>query len=286
LLNSAAIAPRPGKREALLNHPQRSGRLYLHPIVLLIWLFAPTLLATPLVSYEEVARYPHRSAAFTQGLELIGDTLYESSGLYHQSFVTRWQLDQPATIAPIQKIADQYFAEGLTVLGDKLYLLTWETGTGLVLNATTLEIERSFNYSGEGWGLTHNNRDLIMSDGTNRLRFINPQTLREEKSLAVYENGKPVTYLNELEWIDAGSLTAQPRLLANIWQTDSIVVIDPESGNVTARINLSTLYPRGQRRSSEDVLNGIAFDRSDNTLLVTGKKWRYLWRLKLQGTLP
>lgn len=281
---SSLIVKRPRKREALSNQAQRWH--HHHLIVLLLWLCAPALLATPLVQYEEVARYPHRSAAFTQGLELIGDTLYESSGLYHESFVMRWQLDHADALTSSTKIADKYFAEGLTVLGEKLYLLTWESGTGLVLNAATLEVERSFNYAGEGWGLTHNTHDLIMSDGTNRLRFINPQTLREEKSIAVFENGNPVTYLNELEWIDAGTLTPQPRLLANIWQTDNIVVIDPETGNVTARINLANLYPTRERRRGEDVLNGIALDHNDNTLLVTGKKWRYLWRIKLQSALP
>lgn len=242
----------------------------------------------PNIGYQIVERYPHHTAAFTEGLEVVDGALYESSGLYRESFVARWHLDgSPGneSQAPFKRdIAAEYFAEGITVFGDKAYLLTWQSGKGFVLNAESLHIERSFEYSGEGWGLTHDHESLIMSDGTARLRFLNPKTLREEKSLDVTENGKPLTYLNELEWIDAGVLSPQPRLLANIWQTDQVAVIDPQTGVVTARLDLSKLYP--SRRRGEDVMNGIAFDPADNTLLVTGKRWRYLWRLRTTTPLP
>ncbi|MET0379493.1 MAG: glutaminyl-peptide cyclotransferase [Spongiibacteraceae bacterium] len=254
---------------------------------------------TALISYEILARYPHRTGAFTQGLEVVDDALYESSGLYRASFVTRWYLDQTCDPAPDtasastachhktelrRHIAPEYFAEGFTVFGDKAFLLTWRSNKGFVLDANTLAIERSFEYPGEGWGLTHDRESLIMSDGSARLRFLDPTTLRQQKTLDVTEHGKPLVYLNELEWIDAGVLAPQPRLLANIWQTDEIAVIDPQTGVVTARLDLRKLYPR--RRSGEDVMNGIAFDPADNTLLITGKRWRYLWRIKLQSPLP
>lgn len=250
-----------------------------------IYSLAAPLQAAPALTYEVIARYPHRTHAFTQGLELAGDTLYESSGLYEKSYVARWQPENDSAITRVD-IPARYFAEGLTRFGDKLYLLTWQSGVGLVLNAHTLQREGTFRYSGEGWGLTHNQRALIMSDGSARLRFLDPVTLRQTSTLDVILNGAALQQLNELEWIDAGALAPQPRLLANIWQTDHIVVIDPASGRVTATLDLTALNPRAQRTTDEDVLNGIAYDRRDQTLLVTGKRWRYLWRIRLHSALP
>lgn len=250
---------------------------------------APTLSASaaevPQLHYRIVERYDHSGLAFTQGLELADGQLYESSGLYKKSYIARWRLDQTAAISRVHT-APNLFAEGLTVFGDNVYLLTWQTGIGLIFDRTTLRPKGRFSYSGEGWGLTHDTRQLILSDGTNQLRFLDPKSLRTQATLNVTENGQPLINLNELEWIASGALTAQPRLLANIWQTDSIAVIDPQSGKVTARIDLSKLLPQRQRREEEDVLNGIAYDASDNTLLVTGKRWRYLWRIRLLGVLP
>lgn len=241
--------------------------------------------AVPQLHYRVIERHAHQGAAFTQGLELVDGLLYESSGLYQKSYISRWRLDQTEG-ATHTDIASNLFAEGLTVFGDKLYLLTWQSGVGLIFDRATLQATGSFTYSGEGWGLTHDNQHLIMSDGTSQLRFLNPQMLRTQATLDVTENGRPLIYLNELEWINTGPLTAQPRLLANIWQTDSIAVIDPQSGKVTARIDLDNLFPQRQRRRDEDVLNGIAYDARDNTLLITGKRWRYLWRIRLLDTLP
>jgi glutamine cyclotransferase len=248
-----------------------------------LWLLAPALWATPSIPFDIVERYPHRSEAFTQGLDLVGDTLYESSGLYGKSWVARWRPDNDDAIEK-HAIRRRFFAEGLTVLGDRLYLLTWQSGTGLVLNAHTLQREGSFRYRGEGWGLTHNGRQLILSDGTDRLRWFDVQSLRETGALAVTEARKPLHMLNELEWIDADPTNPAPRILANVWQTDRLVVIDPDSGRVTAQINLSQLHPR--RSQGEDVLNGIAWDARDRTLLVTGKRWPWLWRLRLREPLP
>lgn len=235
------------------------------------------------VAHTVVERYQHCTQAFTEGLQLVGDELFESSGLYRESYVARTRLDCSVS-GPRRALAPEVFAEGLTVLGDKAYLLSWQSGIGFVLDRDSFAIQRSFTYEGEGWGLTHDAHTLIMSDGTARLRFLDPQTLQTVRTLDVTENGKPLVNLNELEWIPAGELGPQPRLLANIWLLDQIAVIDPQTGVVTARIDLGRLNPR--RRAGEDVLNGIAFDPRDNTLLVTGKRWRYLWRLRLNAPLP
>ncbi len=148
-----------------------------------------------------------------------------------------------------------------------------------MIDAATLQPVGDFHYDGEGWGLTNDGERLIMSDGSAQLRFIDPATLQETHRLTVRDGGRPLRWLNELEWLPAGSLDAEPRLLANVWQRDRIVVIDPASGEVTAELDLAELYP--QRAPGADVLNGIAWDARDGTLLVTGKRWPRLYRLRL-----
>src|SRR5690606_31208086 len=179
----------------LLQFPK--ARSHIARILARQWLFgfwiyalAASLHAAPALTYEVIARYPHRTGAFTQGLELAGATLYESSGLYGQSYVARWQPENDSAITRAE-IPSRYFAEGLTRFGEKLYVLTWQSGTGLILNANTLQRETTFRYSGEGWGLTHNHRELIMSDGSARLRFLDPVTLRQTSTLTVTLNGSP-----------------------------------------------------------------------------------------------
>ena len=234
--------------------------------------------AVPRIPFEVVASYPHRSDAFTQGAQLVGDTLYESSGLYGSSFLARWQPDGDGPVLRTQ-LPIAIFAEGLTVLDGRLYLLSWQNQYGLIYQLDPWQRVGDFDYPGEGWGLSHNGTELIMSDGTAELRFLAADDQRELRRLAVTEDGKPVTRLNELEWV-------QERVLANVWLTDEIVVIDPASGAVTARLDLSHLYPTGQRGRRADVLNGIAYDARDGTLLVTGKFWPRLYRLRLLAPLP
>lgn len=240
--------------------------------------------ATPILRYEVVARYPHPAAAFTQGLELNGDTLYESSGLYQRSYIVAWHL-QDQTPQSKQTLPDAFFGEGLTLWNDRIYVLTWREQRGFIFDKTTFKKIGEFSYDGEGWGLTHNDNDLIMSDGSATLRVLNPQTLQVEKTIAVTEDGKSIDNLNELEWIPAHEHNPQ-RLLANIWQTDSIAVIDPTNGNVTARFDLTNLYPKSTRNSHADVLNGIALDPRDHTLLITGKFWPFVYRVRLLDPLP
>ena len=231
-----------------------------------------------------VARYSHPDPAFTQGFELNNDIIYESSGLYDRSYISTWQLqEQPHKNKEVLPTA--VFGEGLTVFGDRIYLLTWREQRGFIFDKTTLQKLGEFSYSGEGWGLTHDNKQLIRSDGTATLRLLDPQSLQVTKTITVTENDSPIDFINELEWLPAHD--KQPaRLLANIWQSDSIVVIDAATGHITARLDLSHLYPKSSRSMRADVLNGIALDSSDYTLLITGKLWPFVYRIKLLDALP
>jgi glutamine cyclotransferase len=234
--------------------------------------------------YEVVARYPHAGPAFTQGLELSGDTIYESSGLYGYSYIATRSPQTPADEQQ-QSLPYSVFGEGLTLWNDRVYMLTWRERRGFIFDKKTLKKLGEFSYDGEGWGLAHTSDALIMSDGTPTLRFLNPRSLRVEKTIDVSEGEMPVDNLNELEWIPTHG--AQPaRLLANIWQSDDIAVIDTENGHITARIGLSNLYPKTTRSAKADVLNGIAFDARDRTLLVTGKFWPFIYRIRLLDALP
>jgi glutamine cyclotransferase len=211
-------------------------------LLLLCALGAGAAPATPVIPYKVIAHYDHRSGAFTPGLERVGDTLYESSGLYRQSYIARWQLQQQEPVFK-QPLPAALFGEGLTVLGERLYMLTWRAGRGLVFDRRTLRPLAQFRYAGEGWGLTHNGRQLIMSDGSATLRFLDPATARVERSVAVTERGRALDRLNELEWVGG-------RVLANVWQTDTIAVIDPDSGAVTARLDSASSTRRaGARRA-------------------------------------
>jgi glutaminyl-peptide cyclotransferase len=242
-------------------------------------LFALGAVAAPSLDWQLVADYPHRSGAFTQGLELHGDTLLESSGRYGHSYLARWRLDGDEVERT--RLPRRYFAEGLTRLDNRLFVLTWQHERGFVFDANTFEQLGSFRYLGEGWGLANDGAQLIMSDGSDTLRFLDPDTFAVVRRLPVHDNEVPVEQLNELEWIPAGVLAERPRLLANIWQSDRIVAIDPDSGAVTGELDLRALYPPDQRDRRVDVMNGIAFDRRDGTLLVTGKWWPKIYRIRV-----
>jgi len=234
--------------------------------------------STPVIPWQVKAEYPHRGAAFTQGFELVDGLIYESSGLYRSSYISAWPLEKGDALF-MQMLPGALFGEGMTVLKDKIYVLTWKERIGLIYDKSSREKIGEFSYSGEGWGLTNDGRQLIMSDGTDKLRFLDPADGHVLKTVSVTENGQPVLRLNELERVGN-------RVLANVWQTDSIVVINPETGVVTARLDLDKLYPKASRKPAADVLNGIAFDPADKTLLVTGKFWPTVYRLRLDRPLP
>lgn len=239
---------------------------------------APAAATTPVIAWEVKAEYPHRNAAFTQGFELVDGLVYESSGLYRASFITAWPLEKGDALF-MQMLPGALFGEGLTVLKDKIYVLTWKERIGLIYDKQSREKIGEFSYNSEGWGLTNDGARLIMSDGTDKLRFLDPADGRVLKTVSVTENGQPVLRLNELERVGN-------RILANVWQTDTILVINPETGVVTGRIDLEKMYPKASRKPAADVLNGIAFDPADKTLLVTGKFWPTVFRLRLKQNLP
>lgn len=224
--------------------------------------------------YEIVRTLPHDTGAYTQGLVYAGGRLYESTGEYGRSDV---RVTDPATGAVLDStaLADDRFGEGLTLLGDRLYQLTWKSGVGYVYDASTLARVDSFTYEGEGWGLATDGTSLIMSDGTAKLRVLDPADFSLVREVAVSDDGAALTQINELEYIDG-------TLFANVYQSDWIVQIDPATGAVTRWIDLAGLLPRAQRTARTDVLNGIAAGDSTGLLLVTGKLWPALFEIRLR----
>lgn len=230
--------------------------------------------ALPLHHYEVVNSWPHDPAAYTQGLVFDNGLLYESTG--KQGFSSLRMVD--LRTGKVEKKIDlphRYFAEGITVLGQRIFQLTWLDQKGFIYDQATFRLTGEFRYEGEGWGLTDDGRSLIMSDGTNALRFLDPETFQIERTLRVYEKGRPVVNLNELEYIKG-------EIYANIWHSDKVVRIDPESGKVKGWIDLTGLLPTGSRRSGEAVLNGIAYDEVGDRIFVTGKLWPKLFEVRIR----
>lgn len=225
-------------------------------------------------TYKVVHTYPHDPGAFTQGLIFLDGRLYESTGLNGKSSVREVDLASGRVLKE-HKLAEKYFGEGLTDWGDELIQLTWRDELGFVYDRSDLDWKRSFSYKGEGWGLTHDNKNLILSDGTPVLRFLDPNSFAEVKRLTVVdERGQPVSNVNELEYIHG-------EIYANIWQTDQIVRISPISGKVVGRIDLTGLMNKKELSSSDAVLNGIAYDAKTDRLFVTGKLWPKLFEIKV-----
>jgi glutamine cyclotransferase len=226
----------------------------------------------PVAGFEIVAAYPHDPAAFTQGLAIEAGKLYEGTGQYGASTVRRVDL---ATGRPEKQraLGPRYFGEGITILDGFLYQLTWQNGVAVVYDVETFEVERTMQYEGEGWGLTHDGRELIMSDGSATIRFRDRETFAVTREIEVRHDGAPVTKLNELEYIDG-------EIWANIWYDDRIVRIAPDDGAVLGFVDLATLYPKSAR-SSEAVLNGIAYDAAAKRLFVTGKNWPQLYEIEI-----
>jgi glutamine cyclotransferase len=229
-------------------------------------------------SYRVVGKTPHDTAAYTQGLVYAGEVLYESTGLYGQSQVRRVNRASGQVEAATRLGADR-FGEGLALLDGRLYQLTWKNMVGYVYDAATLAPLDSFRYQGEGWGLTTDGTALIMSDGTARLRFLDPATFAVLREVTVRDHGSPLSQLNELEYVDGS-------LYANVYQSDWIVRVDPDSGTVLEWIDLAGLLPEGDRTPTTDVLNGIAWDAAAGHLLVTGKRWPWLFALQLDSAPP
>jgi glutamine cyclotransferase len=230
--------------------------------------------------YEIVQTYPHDCQAFTQGLEIRDGVLYEGTGLNGSSTLRRVKLESGAVEQRVA-ISNAYFGEGITVLKDKIYQLTWQSQQGFVYDRATFKKTGEFRYEGEGWGLANDGQSLIMSDGvTNRLRFLNPATFALEKTVTVNdERGRPLLNLNELEYVKG-------EIYANIWQTDRIARLDPQTGRLLGWLDLTGLSQQlGLARSpcqAPDVLNGIAYDEAQDRLFVTGKLWPRLFEIRLK----
>jgi glutamine cyclotransferase len=228
----------------------------------------------PVRSYEVVAEFPHDPNAFTQGLILVDGQLYEGTGLNGASELRLVDLET-GDVLQSHDLDEEHFGEGITVLGDRIYQITWKTGTAFVYDRETFQQTGSYSYDTEGWGLTHDGAELIMSDGSDQLYFRDPETFEVTRQLSVKDGETPVFRLNELEYIDGV-------IWANVWQTSLIARIDPETGDVIDWLDLSALTEKvaasGQRI---DVLNGIAWNPETETVYVTGKLWPTLFEIKL-----
>lgn len=229
-------------------------------------------------TYEIVNIFPHDPSAYTQGLVYHQGVLYESTGLNGQSSLRKVELQTGRVLQRID-VPSQFFAEGLALFNNKLFQLTWQSQRAFVYDLNSFQMLNTLNYTGEGWGLTHDGRVLIMSDGTNQIRFLNPDTFAVQRAINVLDNGRPIQQLNELEYIKG-------EILANIYQTDRIARIDPQSGQVTGWINLAGLLPYEDRARGVDVLNGIAYDEAADRLFVTGKLWPKLFEIRLLTRRP
>ena len=228
----------------------------------------------PTYSYKIKNSWPHDRRAYTQGLIFLDGILWESTGQYGASSLRKVELKTGKVIKQIA-VPPKYFAEGMTVFHNKVFQLTWQEQKGFIYDPASFEKQGEFDYEGEGWGLTHDGQSLIMSDGTNRIRFLDPATLRTTRTVSVYdESGAPVEKLNELEYIDG-------EIYANIWQSDRIVRIEPKSGKILGWIDLTGLLKNKDRSGEEDVLNGIAYDAEGKRLFVTGKMWPKLFEIEI-----
>ena len=240
-----------------------------------------TSTAIPVYGFRVLSAFPHDPRAFTQGLVYQDGVLYESTGLYGQSSLRRVELETGRVLRQVT-VAPEFFAEGLAIVGNRLIQLTWQSKVGFVYDKETFERIGMFDYPTEGWGLAYNGTHLIMSDGSDTLRLLDPVSFEEVKQIKITAAGEPVTRLNELEFVDG-------EIWANIWQTDRIARIDLATGRVRSWIDLSGLLGPEDRREPVDVLNGIAYDASGNRLFVTGKLWPRLFQIELVrngGAMP
>ena len=230
--------------------------------------------SVPVLSVKVLKTYPHDRKAFTQGFEYFGGFLYESTGQTGQSSLRKVDLETGKVVQKTD-LSSQYFGEGLTIFHGKIYQLTWLTKRGFVYDLRTFRKLREFHYDGEGWGLTHDGSNLILSDGTNHLRYLDPETFQVVRTLEVYAGKEAVPNLNELEFIGN-------EIYANIWHSNRIVRIDARSGLVRSWIDFSSLASQEQK-SPEAVLNGIAFDSVRHRFFITGKNWSRVFETRIEG---
>lgn len=239
----------------------------------LLTCFSSTSSATAADTYRIIHTYPHDPAAFTQGLIFVDGHLYESTGLNGRSSLRLDDLDTGHTLQE-KDVPAAFFAEGLTDWGNTLVQLTWQAHTAFVYDRASFRQLRTFHYEGEGWGLTHDSRYLILSDGTASLRFLDPATFAVARTIKVLDHGRPIDQLNELEYVHG-------EIYANVWMTNRIARISPRNGEVLGWIDLAGLLPVIDRSSSDAVLNGIAYDAAHDRLFITGKLWPKLFEIRV-----
>jgi glutamine cyclotransferase len=234
---------------------------------------SPDSARVPMYTYQVVRVWPHDRGAFTEGLLYINGILIESTGLNGASTLRKVDLETGRVLQEV-RLPQEYFGEGATVLGGTIFQLTWQSRKGFAYDLETLQRKGEFSYDGEGWGLTTDGRSLIMSDGTNGIRFLDPATFRVTKTIRVFNQGQPLEMINELEYIKG-------EIYANVWQTPFVVRIDPSSGRLLGMVDFTGLLPAGDYDERTDVLNGIAYDSVGDRIFVTGKNWPKLFEVRL-----
>ncbi len=243
-------------------------------LALLLQASAATAGGTALYTYKIINIYPHDPQAFTQGLAFDDGFLYEGTGLYDRSTLRKVELTSGKVIRSV-RLPGRFFGEGITVFGEHIIQLTWRSKLAFAYGKRDFELQRSFPYPTEGWGLTHDGTRLILSDGTATLYFLDPRNFREIDRIEVFDDTGPVQGLNELEYV-------RGEIFANVWRSDRIARIAPATGRVTGWIDLSGILPARDREAPVDVLNGIAYDPARSRLFVTGKLWPKLFEIELQ----
>lgn len=246
---------------------------------------AKTSAEIPVYTYEIVNQFKHDSNAFTQGLVVHNGFFYESTGEYGDSTLRKVEIESGKVLQK-KDLSEDYFAEGMTILNGKIYQVTWKEKTGFVYDLNDFKLLKEFPYQGEGWGLTNDGKNLILSDGTHVIRFLDPETFQTVRTITVLrEGGKPQLDLNELEYVKG-------EIWANIWRAEDpqilgkpnhIARIDPNSGKILGWIDLGNISPEDVKRDpSSNVLNGIAYDEAADRIFVTGKNWKKLFEIKIK----
>jgi glutaminyl-peptide cyclotransferase len=234
--------------------------------------------APQIIANTVVGMHPHDTSYFTEGLQLYDNTLYESTGTYGNSKLLKIN-PKTGEVEKELKLPDNYFGEGITVLRDTIYMMTYQEKTGFKYDANTFKQIGTFSYDNEGWGMTTDGTNLIQSDGSSNLYYRDPATFRTQKIVSVTDQNGPVAMINELEWVDGF-------IYANVWHTNYIIKIDPSNGRVVAKTDLSAIADQVVRENpnidQESVLNGIAYNEEKKTFYVTGKRWPAIYEIKLQ----
>ncbi len=284
--NIDSVTYRLNKKKITDNHPLKEFKLGKQTIEATVYFEGEKQTSTSIITilnselpkvytYNIINEYPHDITSYTQGLEFYNDTLYESTGQLKESKLRKIDY-KTGTVLKNINLADQYFGEGLTVLNDKIYQLTWQKGTGFVYDVNSFEKINSFKYnnSKEGWGLCHFNNTIYKSDGTEKIWLLNSETLAEEDYIQAYTHKGKIVGINEMEWIEGN-------IYANRYQKDGVAIINPKNGAIVGVIDFTPLKKRVTQHKGLDVLNGIAYNPKTKTVFVTGKRWDKLFEVEI-----